>query len=280
MRIIYLVKVFTANKNEGNPAGVILNADNVSETQMQEIASSLRFSESAFICPSQKADFKVRFFSPTKEVNLCVHATLAAVYILRKIKKTERSALSIETKAGIFPIRYDRSGMITMEFPKTKFMNAKMKEQEIVSLLGITNQDLLPHPLQIVSIGSPKLIIPVKSLSILFQIKPNLEGIKKWCRKNGISGFYPFTTETKEKGSDFHARQFNPLAGINEDPITGIAAGALGAYAVKHKISKKRKFIVEQGYIMKKPGKVFVGVKDNVKVGGRVVLFGIRKAKP
>ncbi len=276
MTTVYLVKAFTKNKKEGNPAGIILNAENLSERKMQEIASSLLFSESAFICPSQKADFRVRFFTPTKEVAICVHATLAAAYMLRKVGETKAVTISIETEAGIFPVEYGKEGMITMEFPEAKFGNREIKKQEIVSLLGITIPDLLPSPLQVVSIGSPKLMVPVKSLAVLFRVKPNLEGIKRWCKKCGTSGLYVFTTETKDKRSDFHARQFNPLAGIDEDPITGIAAGALGAYAIKYKVSKDSRFIVEQGYILKKPGKVLVEVKNKVKVGGTAVLFGIK----
>ena len=81
------------------------------------------------------------------------------------------------------------------------------------------------------STGTAKLIIPVKSLDILYGIKPDLDGIKEYCKRTETKGFYPFTFETKEN-SDFHVRQFNPLAGINEDPITGVAAGALRAYII------------------------------------------------
>ncbi len=100
------------------------------------------------------------------------------------------------------------------------------------------------------------------------KIQPDLEGIKEYCRKTESRGIYCYTTETMEENSDFHARQFNPLAGINEDPITGVAAGALGSYIKKHKLSDKTKFIVEQGYNMKKAGKMIVDVSDGVKVGG------------
>ncbi|MDH4330542.1 MAG: PhzF family phenazine biosynthesis isomerase [Candidatus Moranbacteria bacterium] len=116
-------------------------------------------------------------------------------------------------------------------------------------------------------------MIGVKSLNSLFKINPNLKGIKEYCREHNVKGFYPFTLETKEKGSDFHARQFNPLIGVDEDPITGVAAGALGAYVVKQKILDKNNFVIEQGYCMGRGGKIYVKINDSVRVGGYAVIF-------
>ena len=135
-------------------------------------------------------------------------------------------------------------------------------------------QQLADYSIQTVSTGTPKLIIGVDSLKTLLGIRPDMEGIKAYCKEHLVKGFYPFTKETMDEDSDFHARQFNPAAGINEDPITGVAAGALGAYAVEHKISDKKEFTIEQGYCMEKGGKMHVTVDDKVKVGGYAVIFG------
>lgn len=143
----------------------------------------------------------------------------------------------------------------------------------IAELLSIDVADLLTLPLQGISTGTPKLLVPVRSLKILFAIKPKLKAISDYCKQTGLKGFYPFTTETIEKTSDFHARQFNPLAGINEDPITGIAAGALGVYAKKYFGTKKSTFVIEQGVIMNKAGIIFVDVTNAVKVGGYSVIY-------
>ena len=112
---------------------------------------------------------------------------------------------------------------------------------------------------------------------MLKKIKPDLEGIKEYCKNTEARGMYPYTTETIEKESDFHTRQFNPLAGINEDPVTGVAAGALGSYIKEHKLSNKTRFVIEQGYIMNKAGKMIVDVSDGVKVGGYCVTLRIDK---
>ncbi|MFA6193631.1 MAG: PhzF family phenazine biosynthesis isomerase [Parcubacteria group bacterium] len=273
-----LVKAFTKDKAQGNPAGVIFDADKLLDNQMIEISKELGFSESAFIIKSDKAKFGIRYFSPTQEVDLCGHATVAAIYALFKERKiylgSEKSKIIIETKAGIFPIEINKDGLIVMTQAEPQFWEDIHSKNEIANLLGISIEEIMDYPIQTVSTGTPKLMVGVNSLETLFKIKPDLEGIKAYCKEHLVKGFYPFTSETQEKDSDFHARQFNPLAGIDEDPITGVAAGALGAYIMKHKILDKKSFVIEQGYCMNKSGKMYVSIDDKVEVGGYAVIFG------
>ncbi len=272
---VKLVKAFTKDKNQGNPAGVILKADNLTDKKMIQVTNELGFSESVFIQRSDKADYKFRFFSPKQEVGLCGHATIAGFHV---VTKNSPKMYTMETKEGIFPIACYEEGLIFMQQKNPEFFNYKSDRGEVSTLLGISKSDLLDYPLQIVSTGTPKLIIPIVSLDVLFKIKPNLKGIEEYCKRTGARGFYPFTFETKDN-SDFHARQFNPFAGIDEDPITGVAAGALVTYIVRNKLSDKTKFIIEQGYIMNKSGKIFVDVSNGVKVGGYAVIFGKKVLK-
>ncbi len=275
---IILVKAFTKDKSQGNPAGVIFEADNLQDNQMIEIARDLGFSESAFVLKSNRADFKIRYFSQTQEVDLCGHATIAAVYASWKENKINlgnlnEKSIMIETKAGVLPIKISEDGMIIMDQASPQFSEDSHNKNEIVKLLGVSEKELANYPIQTVSTGTPKLMIAVNSMEVLFDIKPDLEGIKMYCKEHNVKGFYPFTLETKDEDSDFHARQFNPAAGINEDPITGVAGGALGAYAVRHKILDKNNFIIEQGYCMGKGGKMYVSISEKVKVGGYAVIF-------
>lgn len=275
---VELVKAFTKDKNQGNPAGVVLDADGLTEKQMMKISAELGFSESAFVQKSDKADYKVRFFTPTHEFDLCGHATIATFYSLVKsgrIKiKGECKDLTQETKAGILPVTCYKNGLIVMTQSKPKFYDVIDDRKGIAGLLNITKEDITELPMQIVSTGAPKLMIPISSLDALFSIKPDFEGIKKYCKKVGAKGFHCFTSETIDKYSDFHVRQFAPLVGVDEDPITGIAAGALCAYIKHYNLSDKTKFVIEQGYVMKKAGKIYVDVSDKVKVGGYAVNFG------
>ena len=209
---IILVKAFTTDKSLGNPAGVILNADHLTDIQMQDIASELNFSESVFVLNSEKTDYRMRYFSPIKEVDFCAHATVDACYVISSVE-------SIETGTGILKVDVNKnSGLVTL-WQKKPVFGATVDKSLIAPLLGIAVDNISSEaPCQIVSTDVPKLIIPVRSLEILLSMQPNLEDIKQFCVDSGARGFYPFTTEVFIADSHFHARQFNPLAGIDEDP--------------------------------------------------------------
>ncbi|HYD35747.1 MAG TPA: PhzF family phenazine biosynthesis isomerase [Vitreimonas sp.] len=277
---VKLVKAFTRNQAEGNPAGVVLDANSLTDEQMLEISAQLGFSESAFVQKSDQADFKVRFFTPTQEVDLCGHATIATFHALVEANVIDvdgKDSVTIiqESKAGLLSVTVYKDGLIVMTQPQPEFFQIIDDNDKVASLLALKSEDLdLAYPTQAVSTGSPKLMIPIKSREQLFAIQPQLKEIAEYCKQHGVKGFYPFTTDPIDHDSDFHARQFNPLAGINEDPITGVAGGALGAYAVHHHLSNKNTFVIEQGYIMNKPGKIYVEIDNEVRVGGYAVTFG------
>lgn len=275
----HLVKSFTQDKELGSPTGIVLDAENLSEQQMQSIATELNFAESAFVLPSDKADFKLRFFAPNHEVDLCGHATIASFHTLMEqgriaLGKESSVELVQETRAGTLNVTCHKDGLIVMEQKESTFGEVEKDKEQVAALLGISATDFLDLPLQVVSTGTPKLLIPVKSLDVLRDIRPNNEGIKEYCQTTTARGFYPFTMETPIAGTDFYARQFNPLADENEDPITGVAAGALGCYAQKYKLLDKQKFAVGQGYDLGMGGNMSVDVSDGVHVGGYAITYG------
>lgn len=274
-----IVKAFTKDPTQGNPAGVILQADSLSVEQMIRVSAQLGFSESAFVQKSEKADYRIRFCTPTQEVDLCGHATIATFHALMEegivtFNGQDSVTKTQESKAGMLPVICYKDGLIFMTQKKAEFFEPETNISKIALLLNISPTELMDYPIQTVSTGTPKLIIPVKSHDVLFSVKPDLDGIVEYCNTTGARGFYPFTFETGDIESDFHARQFNPLAGINEDPITGVAAGALGAYIVKHSLADKNRFVVEQGYNMNKAGKMIVEVGNANQVGGYAVNYG------
>lgn len=184
-----LVKAFTKDKNQGNPAGVILDANNLSDKQMIKISSELGFSESAFIQKSKDADYKVRFFTPIQEIGLCGHATIATFHSLIetnniKFNGSENKTVTQETKEGILNVACHKNGFIEMSQNEPNFFDPVHNRKEIVKLLNIDETDIMEYPIQTVSTGVPKLMIPVKSLKILFDIKPDLNGIREYCKKN------------------------------------------------------------------------------------------------
>lgn len=262
-----LVRSFTQNPEYGNPAGVVRDANKLTDEQILKAAQKLGFPESAFLQTSDVADFKLRLFSVKQEVNSCVTATIAAAHVV--MKEQNLSHIVFETKIGNREISQKEGGLLLMKQPEVKFMDVHIDRNKIAVLLNISIDSLGDSPIVLASAGTPKLLIPIKTLNDLFSIKPNLDEIAKYCEEIGGRGFYPFTLETKSPDSDFHARAFNPQDGITEDPVTGVAAAALTAYFRKYGIISKEKLIGEQGYIINKPGEIVIEVKgDNLYVGG------------
>lgn len=171
----HTVNAFTANNENGNPAGVIVNADTLNEALMLATALQAGLSETAFIQSSRTATRKVRFFTPTTEVDLCGHATIAAWSLLYKLGHIPAGEYTQETKAGILKVTVQSNGLTFMEQAKAEFFE-KINPKDIINLLGITTSDLhnTLKP-QIVSTGIKDLLIPVIDTSVLSKIRPNLE---------------------------------------------------------------------------------------------------------
>lgn len=275
-----LVKAFTKDKEQGSPAGVTHNADQLSDEQMLKIAGILGYSESAFIQKSDKADFRVRFFAVKEEVDFCGHATIATFYSLVKHDRItfdgkRVATVTQETKAGVFPVTCHSDGKIMMSQENPQYMDIETDRKLVAKLLGITESDFGQTPIQIVSTVYPMMVIPVKSLAVLKQIKPSFEALSQYSSNHKSVGFSVFTTESGENNVDFATRFFNPLLGINEDPATGVAAGSLGGYADKYVFNGKQKqMVIRQGFDMGKPSTIEVDLSNGVEVGGYAASFG------
>ena len=273
------VNAFTESLDGGNAAGVLLNSPNLTDKQMMQVTKELAVSETAFIFPSKKADYKLLFFSPTVEVELCGHATIATFFTmaLQGIYRDDCVATQ-ETKAGILPVDIiftdnvvDRV-MMTQAKPILKDIHLDISE--IADSLNISIDDIDDSlPKQIVYTGLFTLPICVKSFDVLKSIKPNVKKIENICNKLGTGSYHVFTFETVEPKSAYHARVFCPLYGVIEDPVTGTANGAVSSYLIKNDILENKKFICEQGDIIGRPGRIFIEMNgDIVKVGGKAKI--------
>lgn len=275
--IAHLVKAFSNNPDSGNPAGVILSDYALTEDQMGNIAQDLDFSESVFAYKSNSIGgrYQVRYFTRGKvEVPLCGHATLALARVLDDQNCFE--SIELDTLSGLIQVTKINSEY----YFRTKervIGEIEFSKVEMATLLGINSEDVLDSPIVTASVGGkPKVMIPIKGLEVMQCMNPDFEKMMDFCKQNTVYGFYPFSTDTVNSENDFHARQFNPLAGINEDPQTGIAAGALALYAQHFKVTHKSIFSIEQGHEMGLPGTIEVVVKEDcVMIGGSATPFGL-----
>jgi len=273
------VNAFTECLEGGNPAGVLLDSPILTDKQMAYITKELAISETAFVFPSKKADFRVIFYSPTVEVNLCGHATIATFFTMAfQGRFTENITITQETKAGILPVdiifsngKVDRV-MMTQAKPILK--DIYLDISEIADSLNISVDEIDDSlPKQIVSTSLFTLPICIKSFDAIKYIKPDFEKIRNICSKLGVGSFHLFTFDTIEPKSIYHARNFCPLYGVNEDPVTGTANGAVSSYLTINGIVKDKKLVCEQGDTIGRSGRVFVEIDgDVVKVGGKAKI--------
>jgi trans-2,3-dihydro-3-hydroxyanthranilate isomerase len=293
-KVIYQVDAFSDVPFGGNPAGVVPNAIGLNETHMLSIAREMNLSETAFIFPSENkvADYEVRFFTPTQEVDLCGHATIASFFALASkgmITGTNNvKIIKQKTKAGILPVELyfkdSKIDSVMMTQAKPKFVFGVENVSVLAEIMGINVSDiglegfnLIPEA---VSTGLTDIMLPIRNLSALKAISPNYARLTEYSNNLNIIGVHAFTLETEEESSTLACRNFGPAAGIDEEAATGTSNGALGAYLVKNdvlKIEDNITIICEQGYYMNRPSKIIVrleGTKDDltVKVGGKAVI--------
>ncbi|WP_315067327.1 PhzF family isomerase [uncultured Clostridium sp.] len=288
---LYQVDSFTKEKFKGNPAGVISNADGLTESEMQKIARELNNSETAFIFSSNNKEYDahLRFFTPKDEVPICGHATIAAHYVRAIENGLDTSRIYHKTGAGILPVDVVKENddyKIIMTQGKIEFGRIIEDEnkEELLTALNIKESDLLEnYDIQIVSTGHSKVMIGIRSIETLNNLQPNYNELSKLSKIIKCNGYYVFTADSKDSDILINGRMFAPAIGINEDPVTGNANGPLGAYLVhynhvKHNNSLFR-FKAKQGEAIKRTGVIEIDVKiENnepveVKVAGNAVII-------
>lgn len=276
--MIYKATAFSTDINGGNLAGVVLDADLLNEDQMLNIAQKIGYSETAFVMKSNKADFKLRFFTPVDEVDLCGHATVATFNLLRDLNIIDTGDYTQETKAGILKIKVQEKS-IYMEQNTPQYFEL-LNKKELENCFQSSNKNYIDDmPIQIVSTGLKDIMLPVKNLETLIELKPNLDEIERLSKKYNAVGIHAFSLDTIND-HEAHTRNFAPRYGINEESATGTSNGALACYLMNYLGNNfDGNFTIEQGYSMDRPSKIKVQLKydgDNIKkvyVGGRAAII-------
>ena len=293
----YQADVFTTMPFGGNPVAVIPDAQGLSDLELQQIAREMNLSETVFVLPPTEpaAAVKIRIFTPTQEIPFAGHPVIGAFYVLGKLKRfpveepTTRALY--ECNIGLFPVDVHLRGgeihRVVMSQPKPVFLGTIDSVQdvfEISNALGLAKRIITDtqYPIEVVSTGLPVIIVPVRTLTAVKSIVPNTVAINDLCAKHGANGLMVFTTITVEALSSVHTRMFASPIGVVEDPATGSASGALGAYLVQHGAVEVRpvtEITAEQGYEIDRPSRIFIEVESDddaiqaVKVGGQAVML-------
>ncbi|RKD95410.1 PhzF family phenazine biosynthesis protein [Halopiger aswanensis] len=276
---IVQVDAFTDEPLSGNPAGVVPDADGLTDEQMQSIAAEMAVSETAFLRSSDdpEADRRVRYFTPTQEVDLCGHATIGSFAHLHD-EGLEPGTTTLETNVGVLEIEVDADGTVWMTQDDPQIREVDVGYDRVADALGVSQAALEGAsddiPLAVSSTGLPFLIVPITYLSDLGDADPDMHAVEELAESVDATGVYLFTFDALGRDSTLHGRMFAPGAGVPEDPVTGTASGAVAAYLDRFGAFDDdfpEELRLEQGHYVDRPGLVRVRLEDGVRVGGRGV---------
>ena len=297
--------VFTDSPFAGNPLAVFPEAAGISDEQMMKIAREMNLSETVFVLKpngdsSDPAVLrKLRIFTPTREIPFAGHPVVGTWNALARqgVVPIPDGGSGIqriyhEVGIGVLPVDVEfKDGQpVQVVMTQGKFqiideIDDASEQAELARALGLAREDLDETlPIQSISTGLSCMVVPVRSLADLRDCKINSSLLGEIYTRHGATGCHVFTRETIEVGqARAHARFFAPADNISEDPATGSACGALGAYLVYHEALSlepeegRYKFVIEQGDFIHRPSRIHLDVKgkkgsiEEVKVGGASV---------
>ena len=286
----YIVDSFTQTRYAGNPAGVVFADSPLSEAQMPAIAGELHL-ETAFVSPAAdpSADYAIAYYTAVERIPLCGHDTIALAMVLAQSGRVAVPAtLRLATDIGILAVHVAEDGLVTMDQGLPAY-GQTVAAGDAAEALGLPVSEIegTGLPVQVVSTGTPFLIVPVAHRAALAALAP--DGVRLTAFGDSlegfVAGFYVWTTETEQDEAQIHARCFCPAVGLPEDPVTGTASAAVGAYLFRHgplvpDAEGVLSFQTEQGCAMGRPGSAGVrletkdGQVTRVQVSGRAMLTG------
>lgn len=296
--------VFTDRPLTGNPLAVFPDARGLTSEEMQAIARETNLSETTFVLPptDRRAAARIRIFTVSVELPFAGHPVIGTWFTLAhegeidasKIETLpaapgeERIGLYQELGIGVLPVEIAYQNRVPLSVTMTQGSPAFFERIEdidaLARALGIDPEEIRSTglPVQIVSTGLRQLMIPVGSLSTLGGARPDAERLVQFGARARTESFYLFTEETVDGRADVHTRMFAAFERVFEDPATGSAAGALGAYLVHHGVcgagAQVASVRVEQGHELNRPSAIDIEVERDgsdvvaVRVSGRAVI--------
>ena len=263
------VDVFTDKPFYGNPVAVVFNADDISDADMKRIANWTNLSETTFVCKSSSADYRLRIFTPGRELPFAGHPTIGSAHAAR-----EAGIISGDTKefrqdciAGIISLSVDDEGGIHARVPRPKIAPAQMKPDELCDALGPLT---CVEPL-LIDVGPVWLATRLESVDALYSINIDPARITELSHAVKATGV---TVYAVDEASEVHVRSFAPAEGILEDPVCGSGNAAVAAHVRDTGIIDLvgSTYTARQGAALGRNGKIQVRIDgDDISIGGLAV---------
>lgn len=247
----FVVDAFTRTRFGGNPAAIMPLAAWPADELLQQIAAEMALSETAFFVPEGDG-FRLRWLTPTTEVDLCGHATLATAYVLTHVLEPARTAVRFHTRSGVLDVSRD-GDLLTLDFP-ARVPERIADDPAVAQALGAAPRELW---------RSRNLLAVFDDAAVVRSLTPDFRRVLALPTEGVI------VTAPGEDGVDFVSRYFTPHHGIDEDPVTGSAHCTLGPYWA----ARLGKPAMAARQISRRGGELAVEVRgDRVRLGGHAVL--------
>jgi trans-2,3-dihydro-3-hydroxyanthranilate isomerase len=289
-----IVDVFTDCLFGGNPLAVFLDGRGVSDTEMQALAREMNLSETTFVLPPDDPanDFRVRIFTPCRELPMAGHPTVGTAFVLAREKMLpaggDAIVIRLEEKVGVIPVRLQMKDgapdKIWMTQPHPAFGPVFSNTVAVAEMLGIDPSGIRSElPIEVISCGLPFLFVPVRDLATMRRLNFNKDLCYRALDSQSVHNVFAFAMEVENAGSTVHSRMFAPELGVPEDPATGSASGPLGCYLVRYGVVSAKptvSIVSEQGIEMGRPSFIHIEITQEageitgVKVGGQTVFVG------
>lgn len=276
---VKIVNAFTRNGTGGNPAGVVLDADALGDVEMQAIAAETGLSETAFVSRSATEGFKLDFFTPTRRIAHCGHATIGTFSVLAALGRVGEGRTSKETVDGPRAIEIvDGAAFMEQLAPRYSsdidWAGQAVRADQILRSLGLDAADLIEggDPV-VVDTGNRFMLVGLDSVATLRELTPDQAAIERVSEHLDLIGYYVFA-QTGEKGMAATTRMFAPRYGIPEEAATGMAAGPLGCLLHDRFGLEQERILIEQGAHMEPPSPSLLDVRltlEDGKIAGLMV---------
>jgi trans-2,3-dihydro-3-hydroxyanthranilate isomerase len=281
-----MVDVFAERAYAGNQLAVVVDADDLSDEAMQQIAAETNYSETTFVMspPDPDGAYRVRIFTPAREIAFAGHPILGTAWVVRHHVAPETSdRVRLRLDVGSLPVTFEasagRSDVAWFLAPPV-VRGATCAPGLIAKAVGLSPQDLEPKaPVQQFASGSTGAsIVPLRSLDALRRSRLDLAAFAPLAEQGCPPLIYLFCRETRHAENDLSARFFFEANGVREDPATGNGAAFLGSYLLDRGLfsGSKLDLRIEQGYEIRRPSLVMLRARmvngaHEVHVGGHVI---------
>jgi PhzF family phenazine biosynthesis protein len=259
------VDVFTSRPFLGNPVAVVIDAERLDTARMQRIAGWTNLSETTFLLKSDRADYRVRIFTPRQELPFAGHPTLGTAHaaIESGFATPKGGRLRQECGAGVLDLKVD-GGTLSVKAPRTRIEEMR----NVASGFGIP---LAPGSGMLkVDVGPVWLVGEMTDGRALAALKPDMTALAEWTNSlcaTGVTVFAP----SGEAGCAFHVRSFAPAHGVPEDPVCGSGNISVAAY-LRHFKRAPASYATRQGMQLGRDGRVSIQVSaDEIWLGGEAV---------